>query len=236
MSDTPAPPEPPVPALIRCQVTFTDWTQLPKNQYVNTWHFRHPNVAGPDYGDAVTALAPIVGAFYETAAAPSVTAVGAFLANYLSRSYTLKFYNMGSIQNPRPPTLFTRTLPASVVATDLPAEVALCTSFRTNIANDAARGRGRVYIGPLNTQAANTGAAGTSYPQPTSLFVGAVVNATKRLVVDANAHVDVEHLVVYSRVDDDIYPVHNGWVDNAWDTQRRRGQLATTRTAWTTAS
>jgi len=35
--------------------------------------------------------------------------------------------------------------------------------------------------------------------------------------------------VVYSTVDNAMYPVDNGWVDNSWDTQRRRGVKPTAR-------
>jgi hypothetical protein len=39
--------------------------------------------------------------------------------------------------------------------------------------------------------------------------------------------------VVYSPTDDAYHEVANGWVDNAWDTQRRRGYKPTSRTTFT---
>jgi hypothetical protein len=238
MSDLP--PEPPVPNLVRAQVVFHDFSNLPKNQYVNTWHF--VRTGGATYAAAVTRIATLLRAFYETAAAPSTDAVGKHLAAYLARSYDIKQYNMEIPATTRAPHLTVGTLPSALVTSDLPAEVAVCTSLRgdpgLNEDDDPepqARGRGRVYIGPLNTQAANTG-GGAAYPVPTATFIACLVNATKRLVVDSSAGSPVVPLVVYSRTRDAVSGVYSGWVDNAWDTQRRRGQVASTRNAWTTAA
>jgi hypothetical protein len=40
-------------------------------------------------------------------------------------------------------------------------------------------------------------------------------------------------LAVWSPSNGDAVPVTDGWVDNAWDTQRRRGIDRTARSTWT---
>lgn len=108
----------------------------------------------------------------------------------------------------------------------LPPEVALCTSFAANTppGTNPGRCRGRVYLGPFNEGSNGTG-------RPSNNLVIGVRNITKRLddaLIGAGAT-----LAVWSRADKAVRPVVRGWVDNEWDTQRRRGREATSRNSWT---
>lgn len=132
----------------------------------------------------------------------------------------------------------------------LPAEVALCMSFKSN-ANDGTperRRRGRIYVGPLG-EAHNEVVDGIG--RPTDVLITAVNNAASRLQDTASDVLELNGVatpwVVYSRpttaewnaehpgqerLVGDVHDVTDGWCDDEWDTQRRRGLDATKRVAW----
>jgi len=111
----------------------------------------------------------------------------------------------------------------------LPDEVALCLSFHANLVSGQppARRRGRIYIGPLGANARTSGAPNN---RPDSAFIGRLAAAATDLVDGANAA--SVPWVVHSEAAGDDFFVIAGWVDNAFDTQRRRGVAATSRTTW----
>lgn len=110
------------------------------------------------------------------------------------------------------------------ISTPLPREAAICVSFRSD-GLPAARNRGRMFIGPLNAEAVDN-QLGTA-----RVAAGAVSGATeglkrfclRLLAIDA-------HLCVWSRTAASVSRVTQGWCDNEFDTQRRRGLRATQRT------
>lgn len=122
---------------------------------------------------------------------------------------------------------------------DLPSECAICVSFHgdlTGLASDvpggapgpggdthpAARVRGRIFVGPLNQNVMSSGS-------PTR--VGSTV--LDDLVASAmKLHSDMPSWSVWSRKNAHTVPVVGGFVDNAFDTQRRRGEKATGRHTW----
>nr|CRY96102.1 hypothetical protein [uncultured prokaryote] len=116
---------------------------------------------------------------------------------------------------------------------NMPEEVALCASYWSK--NPSLQGnllprprrQGRVYIGPFNTWALANGTSGYARPNPdlTATLVGAISH-----IADNNA--DDGGWCVLSRASHQSSVITNGWVDDAWDTQRRRGVDASTRTSW----
>jgi len=110
----------------------------------------------------------------------------------------------------------------------LPAEVALCTSFNASGSGPARRRRGRMFIGPFNTGALGT--ATSSETPPAGELMGVLRDATERL--NSAMVVWGGQLCVWSRADAELKPVTDGWVDNAWDIQRRRGVDPSARTTW----
>jgi len=139
--------------------------------------------------------------------------------------HIIKMYDIAD-PKPRAPVYETTFgLSSSPSGNSLPAEVALCLSFQGERQSGVsqARRRGRVYIGPLDV--AGSDADG----RPTSGLVNAVVDMGESLWADSNAATDWSW-VVYSRVDEDVVAIDNGWVDNSFDTQRRRGLDPTSRT------
>lgn len=136
-----------------------------------------------------------------------------------------KFYRM-SDPEPRSPVYESQFGLLTTGTTQMATEVAVCLSFQGSKVSGLpqARRRGRIYFGPL----ANT-AAGSD---------GRLTNANALLFADAgqsfldssvaNANWD---WAVYSPTNGTAIDVVDGWVDNEFDTQRRRGRIATQR--WT---
>jgi hypothetical protein len=110
---------------------------------------------------------------------------------------------------------------AGIVGTSAsPREVALCLSYYSQ--QNIPRRRGRLYI----PAALASGGSVSRRPTDANLSnVGAVAGILANL-----GGVDVDW-VVYSRANDEAYPVSNWWVDDEWDTVRSRGGTATKRIA-----
>ena len=115
---------------------------------------------------------------------------------------------------------------SSLPTTLLPSEVALCLSFQApripgQIQN---RRQGRVYIGPLNTGVASAG-------RPSSTARSTLAAAAGVLGVDIQTDTD-GFWAVWSAMNGTTAEVEEGWVDDAFDTQRRRGLQRTTKTTF----
>lgn len=91
------------------------------------------------------------------------------------------------------------------------------------------RRRGRLYLGPLQ---ANAGAEVTSEFRPSTAFRTDATAAFVTMAQAINALAQGETFGVWSKADAELYPAVAGYMDNAWDTQRRRGVDATTRTTF----
>ena len=100
----------------------------------------------------------------------------------------------------------------------------MCASYKASTVAGlaAARHRGRVYFGPLNDY--ETVAIAGGYARPSTQFIGHLAQATLGLFGGG-----VVEFCVYSRAARVWNAVDAGWVDNEWDTQRRRGEQANAR-------
>lgn len=207
------------------QVVFGSDSGLPEDDVVNTWHF----LTGGSFTDTFvtsTHTNEITARLQDFYTEPYPTnRIQSYMSPRLNdNDATVRIYNMQDAQ-PRTPVAI-NPLTIAFTGNALPSEVALCASFQATPASGMiqARRRGRVYLGPLNEAALATGAS--EAPEPN--FILEVVNAMEALF-DSNSSCT---WVVYSTVDDDWSLVSEGWVDNAWDTQRRRGIRPTTRDTW----
>lgn len=205
---------------IRAQVSLPMDSGLPEDTAMNVWHFF------ADAGDDATAnlIAAALKAFYDT--------VDTYLStNINAAGAVVEFYNLADPE-PRVP-FHSVNIGADMITstTALPDEVALCLSFQAAQISGVpqARRRGRVYIGPLGQNAAGAAAAGN---RPAAAFITAMVNAGTALSTASDAAATWSW-VVFSRVLNLGDPVVDGWVDNAFDTQRRRGVDATSRSTFT---
>lgn len=190
---------------------------LPEDYATNTWHIdtvdSNPLEGTVEFFSDVTAF---------------FLAVDTYLSSELEGTMAYRAYDMS---DPEPRVPFYINGSALTPGTGkLPSEVALCSSFQGTPASGLvqARRRGRVYIGPLATAAVDAATG-----RPAAAFLSALSVATDTLAESAAASTEYSW-VVFSPTGGLLTTITNGWVDNAFDTQRRRGLAATARTTWST--
>lgn len=94
------------------------------------------------------------------------------------------------------------------------------------------RGRGRVYLGPFGTLA-NDSSSG----RPSSTMRTAIRNAAQVLLDASSTSPGIDWVVMTQAAGPATStPVHDGWIDDAWDTQRRRGIAPSLRSVYTLAA
>jgi hypothetical protein len=203
------------------QIGFEMDSGLPEDVAVNTFHFVQEGAIEP-----INNLMDMVEDFYTVVAPGNGSAVFSFLAARLSGEYTITVYNLSDAP-PRIP-VGSRTGTFTPGTNTLPTEVALCVSYQAAQVSGQpqARRRGRIFIGPLAHAAEDSN---NGVPSPA--IISTLANAAAELLSAAQASTSAQW-IVYSPTGNSHADVDNGWVDNAFDTQRRRGQAATARTLW----
>lgn len=220
--------------LYRVQVSIPLDSAIPDDAIVNTFHFDDDDdpLAGAEdtQGWIMDALTTFYNRIDQT-----------LFPNTVGPAATVKMYDL---RDPEPRVLrFQDTIALTPAASDpLPNEVALCISFAaTPVAGvNPQRRRGRLFIGPI---AQSAGVVVASQLRPTSSAMAELAGAGSDLI-DGISHPASPGLhlkwSIYSpttdaagaSIDDSFNDVVSGWVDNAFDTQRRRGPAATTRTTF----
>lgn len=220
-----------------CVVTLAKKSNIPADAVQNTFAFSTP--AGGTAGE-ILSIRTALDTFYN-----DTTSSGFSLNHYLSlamstdaNANSFEFYNLdGHLDGSPHGSPFDAaawTLDA-VSAGAVQAEVAICLTFHSNYGSDVefgagglrprARDRGRVYIGELGGVGESAGVTQDLVVSGTT--VATIAAAAARLRDDVNTS-----WCVWSRADAALKPVTAGWVDNAFDIQRRRGVDATARTVW----
>lgn len=208
------------------QVRHQGTSGLPEDVYINTFTFSDLSGGSVLLTDAVFIAQQLVIA-YSTG---DVSPVGTFLSDAVSRgalSGEVRVYDLLELE-PRVPVHSEPFTPvAAADNTNMPNEVALCLSFQgvPQAGQSQARRRGRVFMGPLNHQAIDSAAAGNL---PGATFREALLDFGEDLqaVIEAGS---LYSWTVHSRIANQHVRVDNLWVDNAWDTQRRRGNAPSSR-------
>lgn len=204
--------------IVRAKVTIPYVTQLPEDSVVNTFHFITASVPiGSDYDSIAAQLTAFYNAF-----------TGKMSSKYQPENARLDCYNLAEAQ-PRVPhgVRADMNLTASPAGTtDLPSEVAVCLSFAgaPEAGVPAARRRGRVFLGPWTVGDAVDGDTG---------LVAAALRTSIANAAQGLSNAADPSWAVYSPTDDIATEVTHGWVDNAFDIQRRRGLSPTLRTTFT---
>ncbi len=198
----------------RAQIVLKTADNNAANYSTNTWYCSATTVA--DAEDFVTAVWQSYQDFR-----PHLSTLTSQNGNYY------KLYDLADPE-PRAPVseglLSFTSAPAGAPA---PPEVCLCLSYQAaRISGEPqARRRGRVYIGPITVNSvATTG-------RPSSTMITAWETAGQDLLDLSNAASDWTW-GQYSTVTTGLAPVDNGWVDDEFDTQRRRGRVMTARTVF----
>jgi hypothetical protein len=200
---------------------------MPGDVITNDWCFAWP-LGAPVESDYVNAKNRL-DTFYTNVY--SIGASGAMAPWVVGANASLKVYNIAD-PTPRAP-VYESILPISgdaAASSYLPLEVAICLSFQADQISGVpqARRRGRVFLGGFGIVASPGDT--DQFPQVDSIVTAAIASEATDLATGLLA--DGWVWSVFSRVNNSSAPVSNGWVDNEFDTQRRRGVLATARTLW----
>lgn len=202
----------------RAQVSFQDASGLPSDRFVNTFTFSGVNDLETD-GPTIREW---LDAFYVAVPAVGLAPIGAYLHNNIV-SCGVRVYDTADAE-PRVPYIGEDiTMPTRLFGNDLPHEVAAVLTFYGDDPVTPRR-RGRIFLGPFNGQAiSSTGNMGT----------GMVASAVKSAQTLAERWVALGMgWYVYSPSSGQYTRITRGHMDNAWDTQRRRGVDATSRVTW----
>lgn len=212
----------------RVQATFQGRSNDPKDQFVNGLYF---DLGADGVAASAEQLANTVHAFYNVAATPSTLAIADYLSAFISNTVTYKIYDMADPE-PRVPIIEQRTLdnPNPTPADNLPEEVAICISFRGELPNTARR-RGRIYVGPLNINALNQSLSIDQATRPNATCLNAFRDTANGLMEEI-ATLGWQWVIRSTVPSTNYVPVVAGWVNNAFDTQRRRGVVPTSRVIW----
>jgi hypothetical protein len=204
-------------AFVWSQVRFT----TPTGVMVNTFAFNTTNyVTYPSHSDAVAAA---LTTFYNS------SGIGANMATWVARAYEIRNYNPLD-GKPRVPTIYGVTLPANTAGTTvnvIPGDVSQCLSFH-GAPPITRRKRGRIFLGGVTSNWMATPDA-SSYPRFITTLNGqtqAAINAMTTLAASTVGW------CIYSRAGGTYAPVVGGYVDSEPDTQRRRGNTASSRVTW----
>jgi hypothetical protein len=200
---------------VLAQVNLLSDSLLPEDLVVNTWHFDVTGTLVTESGDISDALE----AFYINLSAH-------FGASLQTNGHVIKFYDMTQ-SPPRVPILVSTFNLGAIGGTSAPREVACCLSYQGAAVAGLvqARRRGRVFIGPFDTD---------------NLTVDGKVAPGLRTAITAQADILLDDSqasagwtwAVFSTVNNNLIEVNNGWVDDSWDTIRSRGLRPTARTTF----
>jgi len=220
-------------------VTFSKQSGIPADEVQNSFVFNQSGApTSADYNNQYTALVD----FYNGSGS------GGTIAEYISADIVrsgalapvIKQYDITGLlhaddDHGSPVAEGTFALGAAGgTAIQLPPELAICLSFHadqtgfaeeTGTTRPRARRRGRVYLGPFMVNAISR-ESNEEFVASSSVRA-AIAAAATRLRDDANTI-----WAVWSRANASSSPVTGGFVDNAWDVQRRRGVRATARTTF----
>ena len=210
---------------IRVMAKFQGRSGLAADMYVNTFYFVGANTPQEDIVLATTAVAT----FYNVSPPAGFQAVGAYLSARLFREYTIKCYDMDT-PKVRVPTNSPGELPSPGVTNGPPEEVAVTLSYHASMPPVSGRRRGRIFLGPLN-ESAYAKASTTAYSRVSDNFSG---DLCKAATVLGNTPL-IQWSIRSTRPAENYQAIVGGYVDDALDTQRRRGEVSTIRTPFVLA-
>lgn len=205
-------------------------TNLPRDRWVNTWHFSD-DASDLTHDEAADQVAQVLNDFYLQPTQVVVNGANRTIFSLLSNEIIGLEYRVYRDTDPTPRDAEVRqpgiALPARGAPT-MPEEVACVLTLHTDFRSQ--RGRGRLFIGPfgglvtpLVVQAGRTRVA------------PAIRETIARKAIEARANVQTTSLRwVIKSTRGPVNEVIGGYVDDAWDTMRKRGTDPTVRTGWGT--
>jgi len=231
--------------LVKNDIIFNTISGIVADQVVNTMLLQ--TATEPGTPAEITDQVVFISSFYNNNGAVSGKSIANYLGSMLSRAsqaVTVKQYDVsghldGSAHG-SPINVGHFTLqPPTAGFLDLPEEVAVVLSYHsllTNIPQEgpgvirpAARHRGRIYIGPL-TSAAVSSDATTHQTVVAPTLRQTLVDASTALLALPDAQ-----WMQWSRTSALATSVHGGFIDDSFDTMRKRGPKARSRSQWGSA-
>lgn len=202
-----------MPGDLRAQVILKTVDAVPENYVSNSFSFY-----AVDPISITALLTPIIKTFYDTL-------VGYMSPVITQNGHEIKYSHLPGTPPNYPYDTDTFNLSAAPSGTAQPDELAVCLSFQGNrVAGEPqARKRGRIYFGPLDSTA--IGGNRPNAPLITALAGAGDALGTAVIAIGAG-----NWWTVWSPTSGTSANVADGWVDNAFDIQRRRGVLPTSRT------
>lgn len=214
---------------IRAQCVFPTVTNLPRDRVTNTWHFDNAN-GDLDFFEAST----LIGGLLDTSFYRPLWLTPYQPANWMKPNlgWWINFYDMTEPEPRVPFRVDVNGANYSGSTSVIPAEVATCLSFQGAPVSgqSQARRRGRLYLPGMNAAMLEQESAGL-YPTLNDDWITRVV--TRAGIFAGDVADNTIAWSVYSTVAGTLAHVTNGWVDEAPDTQRRRGQDSQARVTWT---
>jgi hypothetical protein len=200
----------------RVQISLGMDSNLPEDAATNTLHFEYVHPDPITEAKFNTGVRTPLNNFYTSLATQGILSSAINPANI-----TYKAYRITDLPPSPPEYTGNITIGGMMTGVAAPPELSVCLSYKApNVLGGVpARRRGRIYVGPLG------------------FLAGATVPSTQQQAIrDAGAALlsDVTTAgqflwVVYSPTANAAYTVESGWVDNAWDVQRRRGTKSSAR-------
>lgn len=213
------------------QAVFQGTSGTPDDQFVNTFHFQTAGstVTFADSTNIITA----VQAFYNTVHSPLTGALCTEMSTAITRaSSQVKVYDMADTPPRVPVQTAIFTLGSTSGTRPAPNEVAVVGSFKATPVSGIPLGRlrGRVYVGPL---VLDNWSLVSSDLRPNATVLQKLNAAMLALRDDVStAWCVFSAAALAAGHATGLFQVVQGYVDDAADTQRRRGRVATTRTTW----
>lgn len=209
---------------MRVMAIFPHQSSLPEDRMVNTFAALYEPTNYPTFRDAFLDVAGALDDFYNVAHGSN--SIMTFLSPELADPVQFKGYDL-SVAPPRFPEDVNATFNILAGGTALPSEVALCLSLVAS--QNSPRNRGRIYLGPLGDEVAADNANDSRVPSATAV---SDLAAAGDFLASFDLSTDGFTFCILSQRDAQMKPITGGWVDNAFDTQRRRGVAATNRTTF----
>lgn len=217
--------DPQINNAVRAQAIWQAKSGLPEDRFVTSWAFVRQAIGNINLETQLNEVAERLREFWLE------PATGTFaVCDYLPKAITaqglqIRCYALAD-EPPREPHVYDFETGRGATDAVFPWEVATCLSFYAD--RNLPRRRGRVFLGPLTLKARVEldGVVRTSDD-----FRADLVYSANRLAHERGIGDEMQWAVL-SPTDGEIRPVTNGWVDDAFDTMRKRGQEPSVRTAF----
>lgn len=215
---------------IRAQAVFQGATNLPEDRFVNTFHAEWFGTL-TTYDQAAIVWAADVASFYLTAGSNG-RSIAQLMSPFIS-TFEVLTYDMDVAEGEREPTVFPQTWTDPGGANTMPEEVAVCVTLH-GAEPITPRRRGRLFIGPLMHNTDVYSSANNTTPTRVNIGAGQSIGTTiAAACVDLRDQANTTWAIRSVTPTENYVAIEGGWIDNAFDTIRKRGPDPTARLVWT---